>query len=132
MSALETAVLIGDADIVASLLPRLDPLKSMGPYGFTVGLTAPGRHLGAASKMLGKSQQARDYYNKALEVCEKIRFRPEIALTRLGLAELLLEHHQDERAAAIEHLDFAINEFREMKMQPSLERALKHKDLLKA
>jgi serine/threonine protein kinase len=31
-----------------------------------------------------------------------------------------------------EHLDFAIKEFREMKMQPSLERALRHKDILKA
>jgi hypothetical protein len=28
--------------------------------------------------------------------------------------------------------DFAIKEFREMKMQPSLERALRHKDILKA
>ena len=33
---------------------------------------------------------------------------------------------------ALEHLDFAINEFREMKMQPSLERALRHKEILGA
>ena len=45
----------------------------------------------------------------------KIRFRPEIALTRLQLAELLLEHYPDERAEAMEHLDFAIGEFRDMK-----------------
>jgi hypothetical protein len=32
----------------------------------------------------------------------------------------------------IEHLGLAIAVFREMKMQPSLERALKHNDLLKA
>ena len=31
-----------------------------------------------------------------------------------------------------EHMDFAINEFREMKMQPSLERALRHKEILGA
>ena len=30
----------------------------------------------------------------------------------------------------LEHLGFAINEFRDMKMQPSLERALKHKEIL--
>ena len=35
-------------------------------------------------------------------------------------------------AEAIEHLDFAIREFREVKMQPSLERALRHRELLKA
>ena len=61
-----------------------------------------------------------------------MRFRPEIALTRLQLAELLLDHYPEERAEALEHLDFAIGEFRDMKMQPSLERALRHKDILKA
>ena len=61
-----------------------------------------------------------------------MRFRPEIALIRLGLAELLLEHYPDERDAAIEHLDFAIAELRDMKMQPALERALRHRGLLKA
>jgi hypothetical protein len=51
---------------------------------------------------------------------------------RLRRSELLLEHYPDERATAIEYLDFAIAEFREMKMQPFLERALRHRDLLKA
>ncbi|HEY96173.1 MAG TPA: hypothetical protein G4O15_14690, partial [Dehalococcoidia bacterium] len=59
-------------------------------------------------------------------------FRPDLALSRLELAELLLDHYPDEKAEAIEHLDFAIKEFREMKMQPSLERALRRKDILKA
>jgi len=36
------------------------------------------------------------------------------------------------RAEALQHLDFAIAELREMKMQPSLERALRHKEVLKA
>ena len=34
-------------------------------------------------------------------------------------------------AEALGHLDFAIAEFRDMKMQPSLECALRHKDILK-
>ena len=38
----------------------------------------------------------------------------------------------DERPEALEYLDFAISEFREMKMQPSLERALWHRGLLRA
>ena len=38
----------------------------------------------------------------------------------------------DERAEALEHLDFAIGELRDMKMQPSLERAPSHRDILKA
>jgi hypothetical protein len=45
---------------------------------------------------------------------------------------VLLEHYPEERDAAIEHLDFAIAELTEMKMQPALERALRHRGLLKA
>jgi hypothetical protein len=72
----------------------------------------------------------RNYYQKALKVATEMRFRPD--LTRLQLAELLLEHYPDEKPEALEHLDFAIGEFREMKMQPSLERALRHKEILGA
>jgi class 3 adenylate cyclase len=57
----------------------------------------------------------------------QVRSRPELALSRLGLAELLLDHDPAGRAEAIEHLDFAVGELREMKMQPALERALKRK-----
>jgi hypothetical protein len=69
---------------------------------------------------------------EALAFCEQIRHRPDIALCHLDLAELLLEHYPDERDAAIEHLDFAIAELRDMKMQPALERALGPRGLLKA
>ena len=34
---------------------------------------------------------------------ERIRHRPEVALTRLELAELLLDHYSGERAEALEH-----------------------------
>ncbi len=82
--------------------------------------------------MGGDPAAAGEYYAQALDVCGKLRFRPEIALTRLQLAELLLAHYPEEWTEAIEHLDFAVAELREMKMQPSLERALKHKGLLHA
>jgi uncharacterized protein (DUF924 family) len=79
-----------------------------------------------------RDDKARGYYQQAIEICEKVRFRPELALTRLELAELMLDYYPKERAEAIAHLNFAIDEFRVMKMQPSLERALRHKDVLKA
>jgi hypothetical protein len=69
---------------------------------------------------------------QALEVAGGIRFRPEVALTRLQLAELLLEGTPEERTVASQHLDFAIEELRAMKMQLYLERALRHKGLLHA
>jgi len=91
-----------------------------------------GRLCGEAAALLLEPAEARRCFAQGLGVSERIGFRPEIALIRLDLAELLLDHYPDERPAAIEHLDFAIGEFREMKMQPSLERALRHRELLKA
>jgi hypothetical protein len=58
--------------------------------------------------------------------------RAELGLCHLGLAEVLLDHYPDEHDAAIEHLDFAIAELQEIKMQPALERALGRRRLLKA
>ena len=81
---------------------------------------------------LEKHDEARKYYDEAIKVCTEMPFRPELALTRLQLAELLLEHYPQEKKEAVEHLDFAIKEFREMKMQTYLERALRHKEILKA
>jgi serine/threonine protein kinase/tetratricopeptide (TPR) repeat protein len=95
-------------------------------------VTAVARQLGAAAAMLDKHEEARQHYIEAIRVCTEMRFRPELALSRLQLAELLLEHYPDKKKEALEHLDFSIKEFREMKMQPSLERALRHKEILKA
>ena len=57
---------------------------------------------------------------------------PRLALTRLELAELLLDHYPHDRAEALEHLDFAIGELRDMKMQPAPERALSRREILEA
>ena len=127
---LETAVRLGDRDSVDRLLPVLAPAASNALCG--PALTCAARHLGAAAAQLGQSDLAMRYYEQARDLCGRLRFRPELALTRLGIAELLLEQYPDERAAALEHLEFAIGEFREMKMQPSLEGALRHKEVLKA
>jgi tetratricopeptide (TPR) repeat protein len=128
--ALQAAVLAGHRPAAELLLHRL-----AGSNSVMSGLwhtTCIGRHLGAAAAFLGRPEEARKYYQEAIKVCTEMKFRPELALTRLQLAELLLEHYPKDRAEALEHLDFAIAEFRDMKMQPSLERALRHKDILKA
>jgi hypothetical protein len=52
-------------------------------------------------------------------------------LDPVAAAELLLED-ADKHAEAPGHLDLAIAELRDMKMQPALERALRHKEVLKA
>jgi tetratricopeptide (TPR) repeat protein len=128
--SLEAAVLAGHHPATELLLCRL-----AGSSCVTSGqvlTTCAGRHMGAAAALLGKPDEARKYYQKAINDCTEMKFRPELALTRLQLAELLLEHYPDEKKDALEHLDFAIKEFQDMKMQPSLERALRHKEILKA
>jgi predicted ATPase len=87
--------------------------------------TAIGRHLGDAAALAGNRAAARDYYAEALETADKIRFRPELAMTHLRLAELLLQDSDDHaRSEALEHLNLAIPELRDMHMQHALERAL--------
>lgn len=84
-----------------------------------------GRHLGDAAVLCGDRRAACAYYEQALESAVKIRFRPELALTHLRLAELLVEEAKERGLSeAVDHLDTAIPELRAMKMQPALERAL--------
>jgi len=127
---LEAAVLAGHRRVAELLLNRFT-----GTGVFISGVWYPTcvpRHLGAACALLNRPDEARRYYQEAIKVCTEMPFRPELALSRLQLAELLLEHYPKEKSEALAHLDFAIAEFREMKMQPSLERALRHKEILKA
>ena len=109
-------------------------LRSASPVTLVlVGAMIPvARQLGDLATLLGEREEARAHYEHAFEVCERMRLRPEKALTALGLAELLLGGSDAEQAEAQPHLDFAIAEFQEMKMQPALERALANKGLLKA
>ena len=130
ITSLEAAVLARHRQAADLLLRRLSSSRWI-----TSGVSLPtctGRHLGAAAALLDKLDEARKHYQKAIKDCTEMKFRPELALSRLQLAELLLDHYPKERAEALEHLDFAIKEFQDMKMQPSVERALRHKEILKA
>ena len=128
---LETAVLLGEREPAGQILLRLTPAAHL-LIGVYYDHTCVARHLGAAAALLGNHEGARGFTAQAIEVATRVRHRPEIALSRLQLAELLLEGSTEEQKSAAEHLDFAIAELRAMKMQPALERALRHKGLLKA
>jgi len=125
---LESAVIIGHRDFAERTLTRFigSEIKTTG-LSYTTIIT---RHLGAAAAMLGKPDEAQAHYQDAIEASTDMRFRPELALTRFQLAELQFEHFPEERTEALEHLEFAISEFKEMKMKPSLEKALKLKKSL--
>jgi tetratricopeptide (TPR) repeat protein len=118
---IETAILTENKKAADYLLKRLS--KNANPIN-TVLTSCAGRHLGAAANMLGRQKEALDYYHEALKVATNTQFRPEIALIRFQLAELLHEHYPEKREDMLEHLDFAIEEFKEMKMAPSFKKAL--------
>ena len=126
----ESSVLIKHKKAAELLYNRMN-VSGLCTNGIHATSSIP-RHLGGAAILLGKYDKAKEHYKESLRICTKMNFRPELALTHLNYAELLLDHYPKEKAEALEHLDFAIKEFREMKMQPSLERALRRKDILKA
>jgi ATP/maltotriose-dependent transcriptional regulator MalT len=85
-------------------------------------ITSMPRQLAAASVLNGDLAAAHAYCARALETAGKIGFRPDIALTHVQLAELLL--HEGKSGQAQRHLDIAIPELNEMHMQPAHMRAL--------
>ena len=135
---LETAVVVEDREAASMLAKRLTGIVASA-LSNSLHLVPVARHLGGAAVLLGDRTAARANYDRALDWATKIRFRPEVALTRFELAKLLLSEAEAAtgspsaaalRSEAQAHLDFAIGEFRAMKMQPALEQALRQKDLL--
>ena len=118
VNLLETAFLIGDRVVCERLYSCLRK-RGLGTPLSNFATRPQQRIMGSAATLLSHFSEAKDFFGQAAELCKKIGHRPELALSRAHLAELLLDHYPDERDAAIEHLDFAIAEFQDMKMQPA-------------
>jgi DNA-binding CsgD family transcriptional regulator len=117
---LQAAVILEHKAAAQALASRLASVAHL--TGETGVHTCVARHLGDAAALAGDRTAAHAYYLQALKAAGKIRFRPELALTRLRLAELFLD--VGDQAEALEHLKVGIPELREMKMQPALGRGL--------
>jgi DNA-binding CsgD family transcriptional regulator len=123
LSALEGALALGDVAAIARLEHVLVPVGKLA-LGY-LSFACPARLLGEAASLLGRPGDARDWFERAIEISRRIAFRPEVALAHSRLGELLLKQFSDRRAEAFTHLDFAISEFEAMAMRPHLERALR-------
>jgi tetratricopeptide (TPR) repeat protein len=132
VSLFAAATLGGDVTTINALLPRLAPLADRVLLGRGGHFGSLGRYLGAGAAHLGQLVEARAFCETAIAACERVRHRPELALAHLTLAEVLLAGPEEQQAEAQAHLDVAIDDLRAMNMQPSLERALRHKGLLHA
>jgi tetratricopeptide (TPR) repeat protein len=92
---LEAALLVNHRKSAKMLSGRLK-----GIILLTTGFRFPtciARHLSGAAALLGKYDEARKHYQEAIKVCTEMSFRPELALSRLQLAELLLEHYPERK-----------------------------------
>jgi ATP/maltotriose-dependent transcriptional regulator MalT len=123
---LEAAVLCGEADVARLLVGRLAPVAHLlvpALTSFPPVVTSVARHLGAGLALLGQREQARVATEQARVLAEHVRFRPELALASLQLAELMLD--KGEAEPGLVHLRNAIDDVRAMRMQPAFSRALK-------
>ena len=134
ISVLEAALWAGDTETVniASIQIKVRFADAVTLPSGEFQLYSLARLVGQAAMLEGDRETARASFERALDWATSVGHRPEIALSRFAIAELLLGGDLEERTTAQDHLDFAIEEFRAMKMQPSLERALRHKGLLHA
>jgi DNA-binding CsgD family transcriptional regulator len=129
---LQVAVALEHRGAAQALSKRLASVSHLSNGGH-LWWSCLGRHLGDAAALVGDRAAALTFYAQALEAGGKILFRPELALTHVSLAELLLlDGDEIARSEALEHLEIAIPELRDMKMQPALERALAVKDKFEA
>jgi DNA-binding CsgD family transcriptional regulator/tetratricopeptide (TPR) repeat protein len=122
---LEAAVVLGDRHAAGAIAPLLADCPGANAMGAVVSYQ---RLVGAAYALLEEPEHARRHYRQAIESCTRMRFRPELALCHLELAELLFTHFHEERGDAQTCLEFATAEFRAMNMVPALKRALAVKE----
>jgi DNA-binding NarL/FixJ family response regulator len=116
---LQSAVLLEDHLAATHLAERLEPVAHVSHT--MAGCI--GRVLGASWAMRGDAARARAAFELAIHACHASHFRPELALARLDLAELLFAHYPQDQALALEQLDIATAELHAMDMQPALRRA---------
>jgi DNA-binding CsgD family transcriptional regulator len=121
--ALAGAIALTDASAAQEIAPHLASVSDL-PVSGDFQMLSVGRLLGAAAALGGDYPQARSFTETAIESAERVQFRPEVVLTRLQLAELMLRHYPEERAAALEHLDFVIDDCAAMGMEPARRRAV--------
>jgi DNA-binding CsgD family transcriptional regulator len=118
---LEAAVLSGHKVAAGKLLGLLGSDRRRFSY---INLAVVPRFLGGAAALLQRPVEAKLYYLEAIEVCERLRHRPDLALSRVDLARLQLEHLPGEASEAIAHLDAAIPELEAMGMMRWLQSAV--------
>jgi DNA-binding NarL/FixJ family response regulator len=118
--ALETAVVLRDREAAEILRHRLGPGSRLVGYAFGA-LISTARLRGAAAALCDDPVVAASCFEEALASMGRMAYRPELAMTRVQYADLLLQ--TGSVAEAGPYLAEAIPALREMRMRPALEHA---------
>ena len=124
----EAMALVGDAEragrVYEELLPYEGHLIVVGRGTACVGPVD--RVLGLLAVLLGRDDEAERHLTHGVEVATRVGDRPGMTLTRLALAELLLERDRgDDRTRALELLTEVLGHAREMGARWIADRALR-------
>jgi class 3 adenylate cyclase len=120
---LDAASRVGDVESTALLFERMSGAEDW----YVSGAGTNALPMSMAALVLGDPGAARKLLGTALSVAQRVGDRIDAALAQLWLARVLFERFPEERAAAAAHLNTAVQEFQAMKMQPSLEEAMRLK-----
>jgi hypothetical protein len=85
-----------DHAAAAELANRLVPVAHLAMVDVFGGCVA--RLVGGAARLNGDVDGARAAFEQAVAVCQRVRFRPEMTLARVDLAEVRLGHFPADRA----------------------------------
>ncbi len=124
----EAIALIGDAERAAQAYEELLPYAGLAiVVGRATACVGPvDRVLGLLAGVLGRADDAERHLTAAMEITARMGDRPGMALTRLDLAELLLERNRgDDRSRALEFLTEVLGHAREMGTRWIADRALR-------
>jgi tetratricopeptide (TPR) repeat protein len=118
----EAAAAAGDATHAAELYERLEPYadRNVAIGWATTCAGSASRHLGLLADLLGKRDQAIEHFEAALAMNERMRARPWVARTQLGLAQVLLRE-PDGAERAGELLDACVATANELGMPELLQ-----------
>ena len=116
----------GDVSSAAEQYTALESGRGVLGLGY-----ATDRVLGLLSQTMGKLDQAVDHFGAALDLCQKIGYRPELAWTCCDYADCLLQRDASgDRAKAQSLLDESLDISSSLEMRPLMERVNQRRERL--
>ena len=126
MSEAFIAVALGDSDLARASYEKLKKAPNIISIMQSVS-----RAKGLLARMIGKNEEARDHFLKAIEFCETKGMKPELAWSYSDMSELV-EDVDGDLSASQQFVEKALTIANDIGMKPLTNRILARRDILKA